>query len=88
MPHKKSTIKRLRQAKKINEKNRSIRSAMATAVKKAKTAPTEERQAAFRRAVSTIDRAVKAGVIKRETAGRKKSRLAKTMELEAQASEG
>ncbi len=83
MPQKKSTIKRLRQAKKINTRNRSVKSAMATAVKKVKTAPPEECEAAFKRAVSTIDRAVKAGVIKKETASRKKSRLAKEIAREA-----
>jgi small subunit ribosomal protein S20 len=83
LPHKKSTVKRLRQNKKLNERNRSIKSAMATAVKRAKDAPAEEREAAFRRAVSTIDKAAKSGVIKKETASRKKSKLAKDLAREA-----
>jgi small subunit ribosomal protein S20 len=79
LPHKKSTIKRLRQDAKINERNRGIRSAMATAVKKARAAAPEARETAFRGAVSSIDTAVKAGVLKKETADRKKSRLAKEL---------
>lgn len=79
MPHKKSTIKRLRQDKKINERNRSIKAAMATAVKKARTAPPEARDAAFKRAASSIDKAIKVGVIKKESGSRKKSRLAKEL---------
>lgn len=83
MPQKKSTIKRLRQTKKINAKNRGVKSTVATAVKKARTAPPEEREVAFKRAASAIDRAVKAGVLKKETASRKKSRLAKELAREA-----
>lgn len=79
MPHKKSTIKRLRQDKKINERNRSIKSAVATAVKKARAAAPESRDADFKRAASLIDKAVKVGVLKKESASRKKSRLAKEL---------
>ncbi|MBD3348272.1 MAG: 30S ribosomal protein S20 [Candidatus Eisenbacteria bacterium] len=79
MPQKKSAKKRLRQNEKLNQLNRRIRSTMATAVKAARAAGPEERDGAFRRAVSAIDKAVKAGVIKKETASRKKSRLAKDL---------
>ena len=79
MPQKESAKKRLRQTAKRNERNRSIKSRMATAVRNAKTAPPEERDAVLKRAVSAIDRAVKAGVIKKETAGRKKSRLVREL---------
>lgn len=75
MPHKKSTVKRLRQTKKQNARNRGIKSRVANAVRQAKEAAPEEREAALRRAVSEIDKAAKAGVYKPETAGRKKSRL-------------
>ena len=77
MPQKKSAIKRLRQNEKQNARNRSIRSKMATAVKKVESAPAEEREQALRSAVSVIDKAVKVGVIKKATADRKKSRLMK-----------
>ena len=79
MPHKKSTVKRLRQTKKQNVRNRGIRSRVANAVRQAREAGSEEREAALKRAVSEIDKAVKAGVYKRETASRKKSRLTKTI---------
>ena len=77
LPQKKSAIKRLRQNEKQNARNRSIRSKMATAVKKVQSAPAEEREQALRSAVSVIDKAVKVGVIKKTTADRKKSRLMK-----------
>ncbi len=79
MPHKKSTIKRLRQDKKINERNRSIKAAMSTAVKKARAAAPEERDAVYAKAVSAIDKAIKVGVLKKESGSRKKSRLAKEL---------
>jgi small subunit ribosomal protein S20 len=77
LPQKKSAIKRLRQNEKQNARNRSIRSKMATAVKKVESVPAEEREQALRSAVSVIDKAVKVGVIKKATADRKKSRLMK-----------
>ena len=77
LPQKKSAIKRLRQNEKQNARNRSIKSKMATAVKKVESAPAEEREQALRSAVSVIDKAVKVGVIKKATADRKKSRLMK-----------
>lgn len=83
MPQKKSAKKRLRQTEKRNARNRSIRSRTATAVRNAKAAAPEERDAAFRRAVSLIDKAVKAGTMKKQTASRKKSRLAKELGAKA-----
>ena len=52
---------------------------MATAVRAAKAASPDEREAALKRAVSVIDRAAKAGAIKKETANRKKSKLTKEL---------
>lgn len=75
MPHKKSAIKRLRQDEKRNARNKAVKSAMATAVKKAVEAPDDEKEAAVRAAVSVIDKAVKVGTIKKATADRKKSGL-------------
>lgn len=78
MPQKKSTVKRLKQGKKAAARTRAVRSRAASAVKKARTAGPEERDAALRRAVSEIDKAAKKGVIKKRTASRRKSRLTKT----------
>jgi small subunit ribosomal protein S20 len=79
LPHKKSAIKRLRQDERLNARNRAVKSRMATAVKRAKTASADEREQALREAVSVIDKAVKVGVIKKTTGDRKKSRLMKTV---------
>ncbi len=78
LPHKKSTIKRLRQSKKLNERNRAVKSKVATAIKRAETAPPEEREARVREATSVIDKAVKSNVIKKNTASRRKSRIMKS----------
>jgi len=75
VPHKKSAKKRLKQRDKITARNRAWKSRVATAVKAAESAAPGERENATREAVSTIDRAAKVGVLKRETASRKKSRL-------------
>ena len=77
MPHKKSAKKRLRQRDKLTANNRAWKSRVATAFKAARAASPEEREAAVRHAVSTIDRAAKVGVVKKETARRRKSRLMK-----------
>jgi small subunit ribosomal protein S20 len=75
LPHKKSAKKRLRQTVKRTARNRAVKSRIATAWKKVKAAPPVEREQAVRAAVSTIDKAVKTGVIKKATADRRKSRL-------------
>ncbi len=75
MPQKKSAIKRLRQSKKLNEKNRAIKSRASTAIKKVADASSEERDARVREAVSAIDRAAKHGVLSAHAADRKKSSL-------------
>jgi len=74
--HKKSTVKRRRQDERLNARNRAT-SQIATAIRRAKSASPEERDAAFRKAVSVIDKAVKTGVLKKETAARKKAGLAR-----------
>ena len=79
LPHKKSAIKRRRQDEKINARNKAVKSRMATAVKKARTASADDREAALRAAVSVIDKAAKVGVIKKASADRKKSRLMKEL---------
>ena len=75
MPHKKSAKKRLRQRVKLTAHNRAWKSRVTTSVRLAEAAGPEEKEKALRLAVSTIDRAAKVGVIRRETARRKKSRL-------------
>ncbi len=77
MPQKKSAIKRLKQSKNLNEKNRAVKSRMSTAIKKVAGAPSEEKDAKVREAVSAIDRAVKHRVLSAQAADRKKSSLMK-----------
>ena len=79
MPQKKSTVKRLRQTKKLNTRNQAIKSRVATAVRRARESGVDARESALRRAIAEIDKAVKAGVYKKETASRKKSRLVKAL---------
>ncbi|HID55341.1 TPA: 30S ribosomal protein S20 [Candidatus Poribacteria bacterium] len=83
MPNKRSAYKHLRADPKKRLRNRMIKSATKTAVKKAEQAiasgDLEAAMTAFREAVSKLDRAARKGVIKRGTADRKKSRLAQKL---------
>ncbi len=83
MPNKKSAYKHLRADPKKRLRNRMIKSATRTAIKKAEQAiasgDLEAAMTAFREAVSKLDRAAKKGVIKKGTADRKKSRLARKL---------
>ena len=83
MPNKKSAYKHLRADPKKRLRNRMIKSATRTAVKKAEQAiasgDLEAAMTAFREAVSKLDKAAKKGVIKKGTADRKKSRLARKL---------
>ena len=75
MPNIRSAKKDLRKSRAAAVRNRAQRSALRTALKKA-AAPeaTEEER---RRAVSLLDRAARKGLIHRNAAARRKSRLAK-----------
>ncbi|MCX8063617.1 MAG: 30S ribosomal protein S20 [Candidatus Hydrogenedentes bacterium] len=77
----KSQKKRIKTNEKRRLRNASIRSKMKTMIKKAISAinvPTdnvEEREKRLREAISAIDRALAKGVIHRNSAARRKSRL-------------
>ena len=90
MPHHKSVIKRLRQSEQLRVRNKGIRSDMKTAMKKVTTAceagDKDATASAVKNAVSTIDRAWKRGVIKKNSAGRKKSSVMR--EAQAAGSDG
>lgn len=66
----------MRQAKSRTERNRAQRSAIKTAVKKARTATSKETVAA---AVQVLDRGARKGLIHRNAAARKKARLLKRL---------
>ena len=75
MPNIKSAKKDLRKSRAAAIRNRAQRSALRTAVKKAKTATAagEERLTA----VSLLDRSARKGLIHRNTAARQKSKIAR-----------
>ncbi len=76
----KSQMKRNRQNAVRNERNKSIRSEMKTRIKQAVTAAgegAEDIDEQFRRAQASIDTAVAKGVLHKNTAARKKARLAR-----------
>jgi small subunit ribosomal protein S20 len=79
MPQHKSCEKRMKTSKKQNVYNRAVKSSVKTATKKFLVAQGEDAEAAYRNVASELDRAAKKGVIPRQRADRKKSRLAKAM---------
>lgn len=90
MPNIKSAIKRVKTNDKRRALNASQKSALRTAVKTADTAlannEVEAAKAAFVAATKKLDKAVTKGLIHKNAAARKKSRLAKKLNaLQAQA---
>lgn len=81
MPNIKSAIKRVKQSEKRRLLNASQKSALRTAVKVAETATTEndveKAKEALLNATRKLDKAVTKGLIHKNAAARKKSRLAK-----------
>ena len=74
MAHSKQALKRIRTNEKSRQANKSTRSGMRTAVKKAANTTQPEDLA---KAMKKLDKAAKKGVIHRNAAARKKSRLAR-----------
>ena len=80
MPHHKSCIKRVKTSAKANTRNRAYRSRLKTAIKRFNEASDKEAAGAeFKSASSLLDKMVTKGIIHRNNANNKKSRLAKTM---------
>jgi small subunit ribosomal protein S20 len=81
MPNNPSAEKRMRQEQKRRMHNRIVKSIAKTAVNRARQAidAGEDAEAAVRAAVSELDRAAKKGVIHRNNAARRKSRLMKRL---------
>jgi small subunit ribosomal protein S20 len=79
MPNIQSAKKNMRKARAATARNRAQRSALRTAIKKAKTpsATADDRLAA----VSLLDRAARKGLIHKNAAARQKSHLAKAKAL-------
>ncbi|MDA8336566.1 MAG: 30S ribosomal protein S20 [Peptococcaceae bacterium] len=89
MPNIKSAEKRVELARKRTARNAAIKSATRTAVKKFETAfgqhDAPATAASFKKAAIALDKAVSKGVLHKNTAARKKSRLAKKANKLAQA---
>jgi small subunit ribosomal protein S20 len=79
----KSTIKRARQAEKRHLRNRAVLASVKNAMKKVMTAVEEknttEAATLLREATAALHKAVTKGVLKRNTASRRISRLATTV---------
>ena len=81
LPNIKSAIKRVKVTEKKNLRNRMIKSAMKTNVKKYETAVAagEADAAMLSATASAIDKAAAKGVISKNAANRKKARMAKRL---------
>ena len=81
LPNIKSAIKRVKVTEKKNLRNRMVKSAMKTNVKKyeAAVAAGEANAAMLSATASAIDKAAAKGVISKNAANRKKSRMAKRL---------
>jgi small subunit ribosomal protein S20 len=78
MPHHKSAAKRVITNEKARLRNVAARSRMRAAVKAVRDATSKaQAQAAYVKAAAILDRTAAKGIIKKETASRQKSRLAK-----------
>ncbi|HDP68131.1 MAG TPA: 30S ribosomal protein S20 [Candidatus Marinimicrobia bacterium] len=72
-----SVQKRIRQAEKARLRNKHYKTLMKTMIKKVKTAPTKtEAEPLYRETVSIIDSIAGKGIIHKNNAANKKSRLA------------
>jgi small subunit ribosomal protein S20 len=80
----KSAIKRIRTSEKRRLRNRTVRSRLRSVLKTARTAvtaPGEDARTAVLLAIRTLDKAVTKGVIHPNTAARKKSALARRLNV-------
>jgi small subunit ribosomal protein S20 len=78
MPHHKSAAKRVVTNEKARRRNIAARSELRGTLKAVREAKTRaEALAAYRKATALLDRTASRGIIKKETASRHKSRLAK-----------
>jgi len=78
MPHHKSAAKRVITNEKARRRNAAALSNLRGTLRAVRAATTRaEADAAYRKAVSLLDRTASRGIIKKETASRHKSRLAR-----------
>lgn len=78
-----SALKRIRQSEKRRMRNAAVRSSVRSAVKGARAAlsatAVEEARTAVARTIQVLDKAVTKGVLHRNAAARKKSRLSRQL---------
>ena len=79
MANTKSAIKRIRQNERRRVRNRAVRSKVRTALKVARAVEGTEKRSTIEEAIRFLDKAVTKGVIHRNTAARKKSKLARRL---------
>jgi small subunit ribosomal protein S20 len=80
MTHSKQAAKRVRQSNRQRLKNRSVKSAVRSALRAAVEAESAQARGELARvAASKTDKAVKAGVLHRNAANRRKSRLQRAL---------
>ncbi len=83
MPQIKSSIRSVKTDAELRAKNFSVKSSVKTAIRKTAetitSGKTEEATTLLAKAASTIDKAASKGVLHKNTAARKKSRLAKKL---------
>ena len=83
MPHSKQAKKRDRQAEERRQRNKTVKSRMKTAIKRATKAPEAERGEAMAEAMKRIDKAAKRNAIHKNAAARLKSRTARAAQTKA-----
>lgn len=87
MANTKSAAKRIKVIRRRTLRNKSLKSALRTAIRKFEEAlagaAREEAEAALRRALVAIDKAVTKGILHKNTAARKKSRLTRRFNRQA-----
>ncbi len=79
MPRIQSSVKDVRKNNAQREINRQNRSTLKTSVRRVNEASDEIKTTALNNAYKVIDKAVKSGLIKKNTGARKKSKLAKSL---------
>lgn len=77
MPNIKSVIKDVKKSQERHARNIAVKSKIKTMVKKARSAGEEEVKQAVSAATSVIDKAAEKGIIHKNAAARRKSRLMK-----------
>lgn len=79
MTHSKQAAKRVRTSNRRRLKNRAVRSEVKSKVKSTLAAEPAKRPELLKASMKTIDKAAKSGVLHKNTAARRKSRLMKAL---------